>query len=236
MAVIYESNLLPKNFIRQDVGSNVLIRNNGSVVTPPYPAPGGPRNGSLASASYAQAIINNEHWLAMMDPPMINFFEVGGNGALEDVTDPEFYAFKGGTITVKLVVPPFCRWAEFHFLCAKDMDGATSANTMQYISIAGDLGAGSVTLGRHTGIPFGEDLTTTTKTTGILQSADWIHFAGTDDITDGTFPTAIRLFNDSDEHERWTNVTRVITVSAKVRVYAAAYRVLPAFGTLQVRA
>lgn len=222
MAVLYESKRFPVAFNRVDVGGrDLLIHNQDTQVA--YPVLSGPRNGSIATSRSMSALIENLHWLAMRDTPMVNFFEVAGNGD----NSPSATSWTNSSKTIKVLLPPFCRWASFHFLCARDMGDTTQA--LSYIQVAS--GVHTVV---NTSIPWGEDLTATSKSGLSYYSADWIHFVGTDlDETGG--PSALRILDDSTDKADWTHESITITVSPRCNVYAAAYRVLPAFGTLQVQ-
>ena len=213
MTVIYESRRVPVAFNRTDVGDPLADSYPGS----------SPRNGSLAASSLMTAIVENEHWLAMRNVPMITFFEAWANGDNDCVAGASWTA---SSKTIKLDVPPFCNWAEFHFLVAREMDGTVIEN--HGISIV----SGIATV-IQTGIPFGEDTSITGKVVGF-NSADWIHFTGLNDDASQIGPTALRLaVGYGVGHHTQNSVA--ITVDSKVHVYSAAYRIVPAFGTLQVQ-
>lgn len=213
MAVIYESRRVPTSFIRADVGD---------LGTDVYPG-ASPRNGSLATSSLMSTIVNNEHWLAMRDVPMMTFFEAWANGD-NDVTAATDWTASSKTIT--LDVPPFCNWAEFHFLCARDMD--TTVIETHGISVIS-----SVATVIQTGIPFGEDIGITGKTIAYA-SADWVHLQGLNDGANQIGPTALRL-DTGYGVGHWTKVSVVVTIDPHVHVFSAAYRIVPAFGVLQVQ-
>lgn len=229
MAVIYESRRFPVAFQTRDIGGRLSYvrntdNNNGS---PAYPLLSGPRNGSLATSGAITSIIDNTHWLAMGDPPMINFFEVWANGD----NNPAGRSWSGSASipakTIKVLVPPFCRWASFHFLCSHNFGGNPTEN--HHIKVAS---AFHTTINPN--IPFGEDTSASGKPDVAYYSADWIHFQGID-TTEPQSPVAVRLFEDATEHATWEWVDVTITPSASVNIYAAAYRVLPAMGIMQVQ-
>ena len=65
-------------------------------------------------------------------------------------------------------------------------------------------------------------------------AADWVHFQGID-LNETGGPAAVRLVEDATESAQWATASVTITPSAGVNIYAAAYRVLPAVGTMQVQ-
>lgn len=182
----YESTRFVHNFVRKD----------GAVV----------QNGTLAQAQTFAAIADNQHWLALTDQPLINFFVA------------QYTAWVGAsTRTVTLMVPPFAQYASFHFLCARDLAGGAS---LSYISVASPTQTRSTTA-----IPMGEDLGATGKGSLAVRSANWLHFSDVGDNPTASDPGAVKLFPWTLEY--WRTVDVEIVVSADVTVYAAAYRVLP---------
>lgn len=224
MAVIYESKRFPLGFNKLDAGGLDLMTRVNADDQLPYPVLAGPRNGALATGRAVNSIIENEHWLAMRDTPMINFFDTAANG--DNHPSGSVSAWTNSSKTIRLILPPYCRWATFHFLCARTFSDASI--NMNYIQVAS--GVHTVL---NTSIPWGEDLALTGKAALSYYSADWVHFAGVD-LEESGGPTACRIVLDATDHATWTEQTVTITVSGGVNVYAAAYRVLPAFGTLQV--
>ena len=220
MSIIYESRRLPVNFRQVDTGgSELLQRDSSSQIA--YPILAGPRNGALATCALITSIIENEHWLTFRDTPMINFFDVAGNG---DNFPGATSAWTNSSKTIKLILPPYCRFASLHFLCARNFGADTE---LAYIQVDSDIHTVV-----NTSIPWGEDLAALAKSGLSYFSADWVHFAGIDIEASGG-PTALRITADDDmDQPTWRHREVTITVSANCNVYAAAYRVLPAVGTL----
>lgn len=163
-------------------------------------------NGSLALANTVHAVVENQHWLCFGDTDLTHFINAG--------------PVENATRIVTLLVPPFCQYASFHFFCARDFNGTSS--TLSYIDISSPS-----TSRRTTVIPYGEDLSLTAKPSLDELSAGWVHFEGMTENPSTITPTALRLFDDASVPEDWTTVDVTVTISAKVYVFAAAYRVLP---------
>lgn len=216
MTVLYESTRLPTNFIRVDVGKS-FPKGNASGVDVPYPMLGTTRNGARATALSMFTIMENEHWLAMADCPTVQFFEYGAEGT----------SWTGATRTVDITVPPYCRWVEFYFLASRKF--SSTGDRLSYIQV--DSSVHSVV---NTNIPYGEDLGTG-KLAVSYETADWVKFSGVDVEETGS-ATAVRLYADATQHDRWALTTVTVEVSANVDVYAAAYRVIPALSPLQYQA
>jgi hypothetical protein len=185
MATQYTSTRIPVGFIRND-GSGI-------------------HNGSLALAETIHTIVENQHYLAMGDPDVVNFMAGG----------PVINA----TRIVTLIVPPFCQYASFHFHVAQDFNEDSS--TLNYIDIS--CAASSR---RTTSIPFGEDIASTGKTMTV-DKAGWVHFEGISDNPASDRPSALMLFSDANVPEVWTTVDVTVTIPDKVYVYTGAYITMP---------
>lgn len=219
MAVLYESTRLSRNFIRVDVGKEFVKGGQYLSARNPYPVLGTTRNGARASALSIFTIVENEHWLATADCPTVQFFEAGADSAVSD-TDP----WTNSTRTVEVTIPPYCRWVEFYFLACLKRE--TSSFTDDYIQI--DSSVHSVV---NTSIPYGTELPGG-KTYIAYEAADWVTFSGVD-VEESGAATALRIYADATQHDRWGLTTVDVTISENVQVYAAAYRVVPATSPLQ---
>ena len=217
MTVLYESTRVPTNFQRADVGKH-FEKGNSSGVDVAYPALGSTRNGARASALSIFSIMENEHWLAMADCPTVNFFEAGAESTSS--LSPWTVAIR----TVDILMPPYCRWVEFYFLAARKF--SSTGDRLFYIQV--DSSVHSVV---NTNIPYGEDLGSG-KVAVSYETADWVKFSGVDVEETGS-ASAVRVYADATQHDRWALTTVTVKVSVNVDVYAAAYRVIPALSPLQ---
>lgn len=216
MAVLYESTRVPTGFVRVDVGKE-FSKGNQSSVAVPYPVLGTTRNGARASALSMYTIVENEHWLATADCPTVQFFEAGADSASAALTP-----WTNETRTVEVTLPPYCRWVEFYFLAYVTRDTAQR----QFIQI--DSSVHSVV---NDQIPFGS-LLPGGKTEVPYVAADWVTFSGVD-VEESGAATALRIYADATQHDRWGLTTVDVTVSEDTQVYAAAYRVVSATSPLQ---
>lgn len=197
MPVDYTSYRFPTNFIRKD--------------------PSHIQNGSLALAATAHTIAENQHWLALADQPMINFYTRSGFGAADG--DNWIGSGGGDTRIVTVRVPPFAQYASFHFRVAKNFNGTST--TVPYIEISSPEESH-----RLSNIPFGQDETVGAKPIEATAwvEAEWVHFDGIPESNIADIPAALMLVATPDA--AWQEVQVYIEVSEDLIVQTGAYKIL----------
>lgn len=177
------------------------------------------QNGSLALASTIHTIVENQHWNVLGDTPFITFLTRGSQlGSVADVTT---------SLDVTVMLPPFATHVAFYFYYAHDFDSSGVGTTAEYIDVSS-----SVDSSRATNLPFGEDLTDTSKPSLGFASGGWVFFDGIVPNPTDTTPQAIAVV--SAMSGTWQEVTVTVDTSNNIALLSGAYRVLPNRNTFEV--
>src|SRR3972149_5869463 len=175
------------------------------------------QDGSLAVASTVHGLAENQHWLGMGDLDVVNFHQSFGSNTLE---------WNNSTKEIKVMVPPFCQFAGFHFYVSRDFDLATpTVPAANGVTVTSKAGGFPYDIRTYHNVEFGEDLTALGKTIANSDSYGWVHIEGVVDNPQTDDNSALKLAAATSE--AWSYVNVSIIMGAKVYCRAAAYHLIP---------
>lgn len=172
--------------------------------------PSNVRNGSLARAGSFYVLADNQHWLAMADTELTNFYQ----GTIDNE-----WTNLAKTMTVQ--VPPFCQYAAFHFYAARDFDVRSSGAS----DVAGIKVVSPVDTRVIQKVPGGEDLFLSGKGTLSDGSYKWVDIDGIVSSPIDNDATALKLVTSPSE--TWTTVSVTVTMGSLVFCRSAGYNIIP---------
>lgn len=168
------------------------------------------QNGSQALATTVYTIADNQQWLATEDLDLAHFHQSWATGE-----------WNNSARTIRMLIPPFCQFAGFHFYVARNFDMASAASPVGnglYVTSGVDQRAVHL-------VPFGEDITASGKATFSNASYGWVHIDGIVQNPQTDDQSALKLVSSTSE--TWTSVEVSITMGTKVYCRAAAYHIIP---------
>lgn len=170
------------------------------------------QNGCQALSSIVYTLADNQQWLASEDVDVVNFHQGWGGTTKE---------WNNGSNTIRVMIPPFCQYAGFHFYVARDMDTAGGQQPVLDLGIQLDV-LGGTSRAIHN-IAHGEVLGIKPKFSNEVYA--WEHMDGISQNPEDFGPSAVKLVSSTSE--TWTSVRVSITMGTKVYCRAAAYHIIP---------